>query len=544
MDDIIRNSSSDLEKEHGSRLIKNSVLDLFNKLFMFAIGWLISIWVVRQLGPNDYGIFTLVLWLTGTFSWVIGMGLIQAVTKFVAEYSGRNQTNVLGPIVSFVLKIEIVLSIVVCSILIFFKTQIADYFFTPSESFFFFLAFLGLLPGALTAIFSSAIEGIQKFEYFTYASLAITPFSFISKILVLLTGKGINGLLIVMLIFSFINALFYFFVLKKEKIKFWSGKQNIDKTLKKRIGKYNISVLAINLCNKIVWDRSENFFLGRLCHASEVGFYNLGFGLAQKFTSILPSTFWRVLFPAMSNYSGIGDKEKMRRLFFITTRYLAFFMFPIGVGGAILSYQIIHYIYGHDFIGTQRVLQIMFLSSVITGLASPGAAVLYGYEKQNFIFKLGAVMAAVNITLDILLIKRFGAVGAAYCYATTTIIGSIIGTCYTCRLMKLKYPIVSISKIFISTVIMAIAMEIILIQNSEIPGFLISLVTGGVVYVISSLVLGTFEEEDYILLRSVKTVLPGKTKNIMESIINILSNFKSNGKQKNGFFNNNKNKDI
>ena len=532
-----------MEIEHGSRLIKNSVLDLFNKFFTFAIGWLISIWVARQLGPNNYGIFTLILWLTGTFSWVIGMGLIHAVTKFVAEFSGKNEKNILGPVITFVLKIEIVLSLIISGILIFFQTQIADYFFTPSESFFFFLAFCGLLPGVITAIFSATIEGIQKFEYFTYANLAITPFSFASKIAVLLLGKGINGLLIVMLIFSFVNTLFYFFVLKKEKIKLWPMNQPIDKTLKKRIGKYNFSVLAIILCDKIVWDKSENFFLGRLCSATEIGFYNLGFNLAQRFTSILPSTFWRVLFPAMSNYSGIGDQEKARRLFFIATRYLAFAAFPIGVGGAILSYQIIHYLYGHIFIGAQRVLQIMFLTSIITSLSGPGAAVLYGYEKQNFIYKLGAVMAVVNIILDIFLIKRYGAIGAASCYATTTIVGSVIGTIYTCHIMKLKYPIVSISKIFTSTVIMAIAMEIILIQNNEIPGFLISLATGGVVYVISSLVLGTFEEEDYILLRSVKTVLPGKTKNVMESIINVLSSFKSNGKQKNNLFNNKNNKD-
>jgi len=520
------------QPENGSRLIKNSVLDLFNKFFLSVIGWLISIWVARQLGPNDYGIFSLILWLTGAFSWIIGMGLIHAVTKFIAEYSGKQDANALGPIICFVLKIEIVLSLFISALLVFFKTQIADYFFTPSEAFFFFLAFLGLLPGTVTAIFSATIEGIQKFEYFTYANIAITPLSFISKIVVLVLGKGINGLLIVMLVFSCINALFYFFVLKKEKIRLWPLNQALEEPLKKRMQKYNLSVLAIILCDKVVWDKSENFFLGRLCSASEIGFYNLGFNICQQFTSILPGTFWRVLFPAMSNYFGIGDTRKMRRLFFITTRYLAFTAFPIGVAGAILSYQMIHYIYGHEYIGAQRVLQIMFMSSIITSLAGPGAAVLYGFEKQNFIFKLGAVMAVFNIILDILFIKKFGAAGAACCYAATTIIGSALGTVYTCRKMKLQYPIASISKIFISTVIMGIAMEIILIQNSEIPGFIISTVTGGVIYIVSSLVLGTFEEEDYAILRSVKRVLPEKAKIFIDSAIDFISSFKKNENKK------------
>ncbi len=519
-----------MEQLHGRQLIKNSVLDLFNKLFMFLIGWIISIWLARQLGPNNYGIFSLILWLNGTASEIIGMGFILALTKFIAEYSGRNELDARGPIVLFILKIEVTLSLVVTAILIFFRTEIADYFFSPTESFFFFLAFLGLLPGTLTAIFSATIEGIQKFEYFTYANLCITPFSFIAKIAVLITGKGIEGFLIVMLFFSFVNTIFYYFVLRKEKIHFRPINAPIADTLKKRIRRYNLSAFAIILCDKIVWDKSENFFLGRFCKSAELGFYNLGFNFCKRLTSIFPDTFWRVLFPAMSNYSGIDDKEKMRRVFFIATRYLAFTAFPIGVAGTILSYQIIHFLYGHDFIGAQRVFQILFLASIITSICTPVSAVLFGFEKQSFIYKLGSIMAVVNIILDIFLIKRFGAVGAAVCFAVTTVIGSIIGTTYTCRIMKLKYPLVSLAKIFVSTVIMGIVMEIIILQNGEIPGFVISVLSGGIVYIACSLVLGTFEVEDYTLLESVKEVLPGKTKQLMDGIIKFMASFKQNGK--------------
>lgn len=521
-----------MEKVNGSRLIKNSVLTLFNTFFMIATSWIISIWAARQLGPNNYGIFTYVLWFTSTFSWIIGMGFIHAITKFIAEHSENGNNDALSGIVLFVLKIEVIITVVITSVLIFFKTQIADYFFSPEETFFFFLAFLGLLPGIVTAIFSATIEGIQKFEYFTYANIIITPLSFLSKVIVLWLGLGINGLLIVMLVFSVVNTVFYFFVLHKEKIRLWPINKKIDKTLKKRIGKYNFSVLAIILCDKIVWDKSENFFLGRLCNATEVAFYNLGYNICYKFTSILPTTFWRVLFPAMSNYSGTGNEEKMRRLFFVATRYLAFSAFPIGVAGAILAYQVIHYLYGHEFIGAQRVLQIMFLTSIVTSLCQPGSAVLYGYEKQSFIYKLGGIMAVVNIILDIFLIKRYGAIGAACCYAITTIVGSTIGTIYTCSIMKLKYPIVSISKIFFSTIIMGTVMEIIILQNGEILGFMLSIVVGVPVYLICSLVLGTFEDEDYTLLESVKVALPGKTKKMMDFIIGFISQFKSNEKDK------------
>ena len=510
---------------HGSRLIKNSVLILFNTFFMMTTSWVISIWIARQLGPANYGIFNLVLWISGTLSWIVGMGLIHAVTKFIAEYNGRGDQKSLKPIIFYVLKIELAISLVSTIVLIFLRTKVADFFFSPSESFFFLIAALGLLPGLITAVFSAAIEGIQKFEYFTYSNLIITPLSFASKIAVLIMGKGITGLLMVMLIFSFINAIFYFFVLQNEGV-FKGGNDKLSSDIKKRIQGYNKSVIAILLCDKIVWDKSENFFLGRFCSAAEIGFYNLGYNIAQRFISILPTTFWRVLFPAMSTYFGSGDKDKMKRLFFLSTRYLAFVSFPVGVGGMILAYQIIHYLYGHEFIGAQRVLQIIFLASIFSSLSNPASAVLYGFEKQSFIYKYGAVLAVFNIVLDLILIKRYGATGAAICFGIITIFGSIGGLIYTCRKMELSYPVVSVAKIMMSTVLMGIVMEIIILRNGEIPGFIISVLAGTVVYLISSLVLGTFEEEDLTLLGSARAVLPGRTKILIDHFSNLIIQFK------------------
>jgi O-antigen/teichoic acid export membrane protein len=237
-----------------------------------------------------------------------------------------------------------------------------------------------------------------------------------------------------------------------------------------------------------------------------------------------------VLFPAMSNYSGIGEQDKMRRLFFIATRYLAFVAFPVGISGTILAYQIIHYLYGHEYIGAQRILQVMFCTSIITSLCGPGSAVLYGFEKQSFIYKLGGIMAIVNLVLDFFLIKKFGAIGAVVCYSATTIIGSTLGTIYTCRTMQLRYPFASIAKIFVSTVIMGIAMELIILRNGEIPGFVFSVLAGCIIYIVSSLVLGTFETEDYTIMESIKGALPGKSKWIVDNMIRFLASFKNNTK--------------
>jgi O-antigen/teichoic acid export membrane protein len=511
----------------GRRLIKNSVLHLFNTFFMMATSWVISIWVARQLGPSNYGIFNMVLWLTDSFSWIICMGLVHAVTKFVAEFSSKADNKMVGAIIVFVMKMEACIALVSIAILIGLRVPISNFFFTSQQAFYFLLAFIGIFPGVTTAIFSASIDGIQKFEYFTYANLIISPLSFFCKVIVLLLGKGIIGLLVVMLAFSFINMFFYLIVLRKEGVLSMSSfTTHIDAPLKKRIFQYNRSVIAILLCDKIIWDKSENFFLGRLCDSIQIGFYNLGFNIAQKSVSILPFTFWRVLFPAMSNFFGTGDRDKMKRLFYLSTRYLAFATVPLGVAIIILAYPIIHYLYGHSYIGAQRTLQIILFSSIISSLANPAAAILYGFEKQAFIYKFGFFLAIFNIGMDILLIKQYGALGASIAYAITTIFASIGGLWYTCRTMGLSYPFVSLFKVVFSTMIMGIVMGIIILHNNKLLGFIASTISGATAYLVSSLVIGTFEKEDYVLLQNISGYFPVKLRKISEGVISFMEHFK------------------
>jgi O-antigen/teichoic acid export membrane protein len=166
------------------------------------------------------------------------------------------------------------------------------------------------------------------------------------------------------------------------------------------------------------------------------------------------------------------------------------------------------------------------MSSIVSSLANPASAVLYGYEKQAFIYKYGFFLACLNIGLDLLLIKHYGAFGAAIAYAVTTLCASIGGMAYTCRTMKLTYPLLSLSKILFSTIIMGTVMEIIILHNHEIPGFVLSLIAGLIVYLVCSLVLGTFEKEDYVLMRSVQNVLPERMKWLFSWGISFMEEFK------------------
>lgn len=524
--------TSTASHRHSDRLIKNSIISFFNNGAFLVLGFVVSILTARLLGPEKYGIYNIILWFMAVVSTVVGMGLNFAITKFVSEHQGKSELETAGAIVRFVLWIEGTLALITTVVLVLFRVGIADYFFNPDYAQAFAVCIVGLVPGILTAAYSSAIEGIQKFHYFLYFSLVVTPLSLATKVVVLLNGGGLMGLLWTNLAFSIVNTLFYRWVLHREglPVGFFGGPPNAD--TRSRLMRYNCSIMAIMFNDKIVHDKSENFFLAKFCPAYQAGLFNMAYGLSNKFTALIQNSFWKVLFPFMSERAGAEDHGRLHRAFFLSTRYLAFFSFPIAAGGIVLSWPLIKYALGPDYLPAQRTLQVFFVCSAIAQLATPQASVLYALNKQNFIVKYGFALALANLLLDYLVIPTYGALGAATVNGFIRITAFVGGMIYTMRITEVKLPTRSLFKILYSSILMAVLMQVVIKVNNELIGFVISIPIGLVVYLGSSMFIGTFHSEDVRVLLKVTSVFPERWRSLMLALLRSVSESKSFAREK------------
>ena len=86
---------------------------------------------------------------------------------------------------------------------------------------------------------------------------------------------------------------------------------------------------------------------------------------------------------------------------------------PISIVGSSLATCIIRVLYGPDFGGATIVLQIL-LGAVLFGVVGQASrSALLGMESQGRLLKTGVAAAALSIALDLILIPRWGAIGAA-----------------------------------------------------------------------------------------------------------------------------------
>jgi O-antigen/teichoic acid export membrane protein len=420
------------------RVARNIIHFLFSNVVSFFLGMVASVVMARSLGPNDLGIFHQVQWVAGTISVIISLGFITGITKFTAQFRSEGRSRDIVAMVRFIFNIELAIAGFTSVGLMILAPRIADHYFSPDQTKLFMLAFIAITPGIQTAIFSATLEGAQIFRYQTVHSLTVTPIALGTKVWLMLNGYGLLSLFWINFIFALVNLSFFYWAARREGLlvgwmRGWKG----GKEWKKELLNYNRSSIGIHFVFGLV---PRTFFLGRYCSASQIAYYNLAHNLITKFTGTLPNLMWRILLPLTVDQQGNPESDRMQRTYRHALRYIGFIAFPTVTACYVAAYELIIIFYGHAYSEAKTCFQIFCFGALLSNLAQPGSAAIYATNRQGFILKYGAVLAVLNISLDLWLIPKYGAPGAAACYGITTSLGVIGGFVFTTLKMNLSIP--------------------------------------------------------------------------------------------------------
>ncbi len=526
-----------------NKIIRNSLHFLSSNLINLVLGLISSVILARSLHANNLGVFHQVLWFSGLVSTLISLGFITCIIKFSAEYKAKGLKKNIASLTKFIVKVELAITLLSSVALIFMSTSIADHYFSPDQSILFVISFLAITPGMQTAIFSALLEGNQIFKYQNIHSMTVTPIAILTKITLMMTGFGVTSLLVCNLAFSIVNLIYYYYAVKKEQIlPEWSSIEPLDPKSKKDVLNYNRSVFSIVVIDLIVWSRSENYFLGRYCSAAQVAYYNIAQNLIHKFTGIIPTLMWKMLLPLASENEGKNNLSYRKKTYFHAVRYSAFILFPLITLCFIGAYELIVIFYGQEYSQVQICFQIMCVGALITSLTQPGSAIIYATNKQGFIFWYGLVLAFLNIGLDIWLIPKYQAIGASICFTITTSLGALGGFFFLTTRLKLKIPLIAISKIAFCCSLMGFSLYwLIRIDSSYFNHFnslihsiknlihinteiifgprTIRLIFGfslsSLLYLYAGFLLFTPEKDDLKILNAIKQYLPKRLMNFL-----------------------------
>lgn len=381
--------------------MKSFLFDVFSigvsKVLMIAFGLTTSIIVARVLGPEKNGIIAALLVYPSLFMSIGSLGIRQSTTYFL----GKNifTEDQIKTAITQIWLFTTVFSIAVCFVLM-------RYFSKSGENM--WLVVLALLPIPF-ALFNTYNSGIflGKNQISTFNKINWIPTCIVLVITTLLLmwwSFDISGYLIALIAGPlFISGILLF---KNKFIRAFSFNYNwviIKKMLSLGVV-YAVALLVVNLNYKI-----DVILLDNMSSAFETGIYSKGVSVTQYLWQI-PMLLSTVVFAR----SAVSKDDRafslkvaqLLRLSFLVIGLAAFVLF-------LISKFVIVLMYGESFEGSVFVLNTLLPGVLLLTIFKVINMDLSGKGKPWVSLKAMVPALIINVVLNIVLIPKQGAVGAA-----------------------------------------------------------------------------------------------------------------------------------
>lgn len=424
-------------------IIINILSNWANFVLVIGISFFVSPILVKGLGDQSYGVWTLIISLTGYFT-VLDFGINTAIVRFISKYFAlKKQDKIIeifstsklffGCISFFVLILSFLFSIYFKSI---FDISGFDRYYLAAT---FFIIGTDLALGLFFSVQLATLWALQKFHVVNIISSTVVIIKNIVIVIAILNGYSILILAIIQITSNSIKYLLQFIYIKS-RFNFIKFKKNkISSSTFKDIFDYSIYSFLIALSIKALF-YTDSVVIGSFLSVSDITFY----AIPATIVDYLEKLVWAiisVLIPIISSQEANGNTGATTQIYVDGSRYILYFSLPI---------LIVLYTAGEDFIRlwmgnsysarSGEVLRILVIGYFL-GLSQLVAhGVLKGISLHKVLAYLLCFEALVNLALSIILCKSYGINGVAIGTATPLIFVNLICIpLYTCKKLHISY---------------------------------------------------------------------------------------------------------
>jgi len=381
------------------RYFSNAGWLLFEKGIASITSFGVGIYVIRFLGPNDFGILSYALSFVSLFAGIAALGLDSIVIRNLVRNQGERD-DLLGT--SFVLKLMgALLVIIIISLIIAFAPKDKS---TNWSIFFVSVASVFQSIYVIDYYFQSKV--LSKYPVMVRCFSTVISACF--KLVLIHMQASLIWFAFAVTMESFAIALGFIFVYmnNKLKVRWWKFKGGLALKLLRDSWPLILSGITIS-----VYMRVDQVMIKSMLDAKAVGIYAIAVNLTEIWYFI-PTIIVGSLFPALINARKndyklyLNGLQRLHDIFFLIA-------FVIGITVTLCSGKIIGVLYGEGFMEARMPLVIYIWSVVFIfqGAIRGPFLIVENEQKMGLWFRIIAMLA--NIGLNLFMVPRYGIIGAA-----------------------------------------------------------------------------------------------------------------------------------
>ena len=389
---------SELQNHQGfKKYFKNTFWLFIERIFRLTVSFFVGVWVVRYLGPEEFGLFSYTQSFVSLFAVIASLGLDEIIIRELVKNPDKRDV-LLGT--AFGLKLfGVGLMLLMMGLGIFIS---GNDFYTNTLILIIASSVIFQSFNVIDLYFQSKVLS----KYIVYAHLISLTISALLKVCFILTGMPLIAFVILVSFDAFVVALGFIYMYLQQRLTLWEWSFNLTYCKSILQDSWPIIFSGILL---MMQARIDQIMIKEFLDYKEVGYYSAALRLVEA-VAFFPIILKSSLFPAVQNVKDQTELYSNRMLNLYRLNFLLFLIVAVPI--LFFAQKVIDTLYGIDYIPSVMLLQIMVLRLFFTNMGSARGVYILTENLFKFSLLTMALGTLTNILLNLIWIPVYKSLGA------------------------------------------------------------------------------------------------------------------------------------
>lgn len=477
-----------------------------------VLAFVLTVLIAKHVSQVEFGFFTLGVVIVKILDLLSGLGFSQGLPQYIPYQLGKQEygkawssivssfviTSILSPIFAFLLYLNADLI-----------SQALD---KPGLAGTIKIMALTIPFMALTELLVSYLRAVQEMKGRVYFQYILRPFTGIILVLaVILCGFSYTWVLWAYSISFFITLIFLFFYAKRRIHDFFPITKYSAVT--KEMVLFSLPLLGAVMLSQVSMS-GDTLLLGYFVPAHSVGLYGSASRIAQLMQIILTSVGF-IYLPVVSQLFSLNKVEEVTAIYAMITKWTFIMTLPFFMLIFFTPDLVLHLSFGANYMAASLPLQILSLGWFMHVLFGPNILTCISLGKAGIVFSCQFIAIIVDLILALLLIPKYGIVGASIASSISLFLVNALVTIYVYRYSTI-HPF---SRSYLRIIFFVIAISIIIflfpikhyLHNSILHAILLTMFFL-IISLIGVLVTKNLSEEDVSIFEYIEERITKNTR--------------------------------
>ena len=422
-------TKQDQKKDPIRKQIRGSSLLLGGRLLAVSINFAAQVLMVRYLSTSDFGALGYALSVVTMFQTFSMLQLQEVVVRFVPIYHEQEDyPRLLGTLVLTVCAVAFTSGLLI--VLFFAWPSLMRHFMSHESLPIRMLSIMIFLVPvqAADAVFMALFASFASPRAIFFRRHVLAPSLILIAVLSLITSRSnvtflAYGYVVANVIGVVANCVMLFFLLRKRGLMERLHFRKMIVPVKDIFG-YSFPVLTSSLVSMTIGSVGV-FLLGYFHPSSEVARFRAVLPAAQLNNTVFMS-FTMLYTPLAARLFAKQDYEGINGLYWRTAVWMAVLTFPVFAATFCIANPLVDFVFGHRYASSGPILALLSLGYYFNVALGFNGLTVKVLGKLRYTVVINIVAAVANILLNLLLIPRYAAMGAAVATTVTLILHNLL----------------------------------------------------------------------------------------------------------------------